>query len=115
MKKELEIYELNLILKSTSAEPGGNDLSYQQEKIQYYTDFLSARGSQVIVKNQGKRSLAYPIKNLSATFETATSVQMIFLGNGELLKQIQKEILRDISVLRAIATKLKDEKYLFAQ
>ena len=62
MKKELELYELVLLLKFTATEGETN------EKIQNYKEFLTARGSQVMVKNQGKRSLAYPIKG----FETAT-------------------------------------------
>ena len=78
MKKELELYELILLLKFTSTE------AETVEKIQAYKDFLTERGSQVMVKNQGKRSLAYPIKNV----ETATAVQFVYLGNGELNKQL---------------------------
>ena len=99
MKKELELYELILLLKFTSTEAETN------EKIQRYKDFLTEKGSQVMVKNQGKRSLAYPIKG----FDTATSVQLVYLGNGELIKQINTEIQRDETVLRAITTKLMDE------
>ena len=99
MKKELELYELILLLKFTSTEAETN------EKIQLYKDFLTERGSQVMVKNQGKRSLAYPIKG----FDTATSVQLVYLGNGELIKQINTVIQRDETVLRAITTKLMDE------
>ena len=50
MKKELELYELILLLKFTSTEAETN------EKIQLYKDFLTEKGSQVMVKNQGKRS-----------------------------------------------------------
>jgi small subunit ribosomal protein S6 len=99
MKKELELYELILLLKFTSTEAETN------EKIQLYKDFLTEKGSQVMVKNQGKRSLAYPIKG----FDTATSVQLVYLGNGELIKQINTVIQRDETVLRAITTKLMDE------
>tara|TARA_B110000008_G_C16840346_1_gene512390 strand:- start:220 stop:546 length:327 start_codon:yes stop_codon:yes gene_type:complete len=99
MKKELELYELILLLKFTSTESETND------RIQRYKDFLTERGSQVMVKNQGKRSLAYPIKG----FDTATSVQVVYLGNGDLVKQIGTEIQRDEFILRAITTKLMDE------
>ena len=85
IKKELELYELILLVKFTSTESETNDL------IQRYKDFLTERGSQVMVKNQGKRSLAYPIKG----FDTATSVQIVYLGNGDLVKQIGTEIQRD--------------------
>lgn len=99
MKKELELYELILLLKFTSTESETND------RIQRYKDFLTERGSQVMVKNQGKRSLAYPIKG----FDTATSVQVVYLGNGDLVKQIGTEIQRDEFILRAITTKLMDD------
>ena len=99
MKKELELYELILLVKFTSTESETND------RIQRYKDFLTERGSQVMVKNQGKRSLAYPIKG----FDTATSVQIVYLGNGDLVKQIGTEIQRDEFILRAITTKLMDD------
>ena len=99
MKKELKLYELILLFKFTSTE------AETVEKIQAYKDFLTEKGSQVMVKNQGKRSLAYPIKNV----ETATAVQFVYLGNGELNKQLGVEIQRDEYVLRATTTKLMDE------
>ena len=99
IKKELELYELILLVKFTSTESETND------RIQRYKDFLTERGSQVMVKNQGKRSLAYPIKG----FDTATSVQIVYLGNGDLVKQIGTEIQHDEFILRAITTKLMDD------
>ena len=47
-----------------------------------------------MVKNQGKRSLAYPIKG----FETAPSVQFVYLGNGDLIKALNVELQRDETV-----------------
>ena len=99
MKKELELYELVLLLKFTLTE------QETISKIENYRNFLIQKGSQVLVKNQGKVSLAYPIKN----FDIATSVQIVFLGNGDLLKQLNVEIQRDDTILRAITTKLLDE------
>ena len=99
MKNELELYELILFLQATSNEPEVNS------RIEYYKEFLTQKGSRVIVKNQGRRSLAYPIKG----FETANSVQFVYLGNGDLVKQLNTEIQRDTLVLRAITTKLVDE------
>ena len=58
-----------------------------------------------MLKNQGKRSLAYPIKG----FETATSVQFVYLGNGELIKLLNTELQRDEFILRSITTKLMDD------
>jgi len=99
MKKELELYELVLLFKLTSTDGETN------ERIQFYKNFLTERGSQVMVKNQGKRSLAYPIKG----FETANSVQFVYLGNGDIIKQLNVEIQRDTAILRDITTKLMDE------
>jgi ribosomal protein S6 len=96
MKKELELYELVLLLKFTTTE------QETISKTEFYRNFLIEKGSQVLVKNQGKVPLAYPIKG----FDIATSVQLIFLGNGTLLNQINVEIQRDETVLRAITTKL---------
>ena len=99
MKKELELYELVLLLKFRTTEQEATS------KTQYYRDFLIEKGSQVLVKNQGKISLAYQIKG----FDIATSIQLIFLGNDDLLKQMNVEIQRDDVILRAITTKLTNQ------
>ena len=99
MKKELELYELVMLLNLTSTEQDTTN------KIEFYRDFLVEKGSQVMVKNHGKVSLAYPIKG----FDTATSIQVVYLGNGTLVKQLNTEIQRDESILRALTTKLQDK------
>ena len=98
-KKELELYELVLLLKFTTVEES------TREKIDFYKDFIKEKGAQVMVKNHGKKSLAYPIKG----FETATWVQVVYLGNGDLIKQLNTELQRDESVLRTVTTKLIDD------
>jgi len=99
MKKELEIYELVLLLKFTLTEPE------VLQKLDYYKNLLTAKGSQVMVKNYGKKSLAYPIKG----FDMAISIQLVYLGNGNIVKLLNTEIQRDESILRAITTKLVDQ------
>ena len=99
MKQELKMYELVLFFKVTSTE------QELKTKIERYKDFLTEKGSQVMVKNNGKKSLAYPIKG----FEIATSVQIVYLGNGNLIRQINTEIQRDEFVLRGLTTKLMDQ------
>jgi|TARA_B110000971_G_scaffold217166_1_gene253490 small subunit ribosomal protein S6 len=98
-KKELELYELVLLLKFTTVE------ETTKERIDFYRDFIKDRGSQVMIKNQGKKSLAYPIKG----FETVTSVQIVYLGNDSLIRQINTAIQRDEFVLRGLTTKLMDQ------
>ena len=98
-KKELELYELVLLLKFTTVE------DTTKERIDFYRDFIKDKGTQVMVKNNGKKSLAYPIKG----FETATSVQFVYLGNDDLIRQINTQIQRDDFVLRGLTTKLMDQ------
>ena len=98
-KKELELYELVLLLKFTTVEES------TREKIDFYKDFIKEKGAQVMVKNHGKKSLAYPIKG----FETATWVQVVYLGNDELTRQVGVEIQRDEFILRSLTTKLMDK------
>ena len=99
MKKELELYELILFLKFTATE------QETINKIEYYRDSLIEKGSQVMVKTHGRVSLAYPIKG----FDTATSIQIVYLGNGELVKLLNTELQRDTSILRSVTTKLIDQ------
>ena len=98
LKKELGLYELVLFLKFTTVD------EVTKERINFYKDFITERGSQVMVKNHGKKSLAYPIKGS----EIATSVQIVYLGNDILIKQLNTEIQRDESILRSLTTKLRD-------
>ena len=58
-----------------------------------------------MVKNNGKISLAYSIKN----FDTAMYIQMIYLGNGQVIKQLDTELQRDESLLRFVTTKLLEQ------
>ena len=99
LKKELELYELILLFKFTTVE------EETRERIDFYRDFIVGKGSQVMVKTHGKKSLAYPIKG----FEIATSVQIVYLGNNGLINQISTQLQRDESVLRGVTTKLQDQ------
>ena len=99
-KKELELYELVVLFKFTTSE------DTTEERVNFYKDFIKDKGTQVMVKNHGKKSLAYPIKG----FDTATSVQFVYPGNDTLIKQINVELQRDEFVLRSLTTKLMDQK-----
>ena len=96
MKKELELYEVLFLIHPNFTE---NDVA---EKIQLYQNFLMGKGSKVMTQNQGRRILAYPINK----FEAANFVQMVFLGNGQLIKNFNSTVRRDESILRHITTKL---------
>ena len=96
MYKELEYYEAIYLISPNLTE---QEVS---TKMEFYQNFLQNKGSQVTVQNRGKRSLSYPIKG----FETVNFIQMLYVGNGNLLKVLTKEILRDTRVLRHLITKM---------
>jgi len=103
MKKEIELYEVIYLL---------NPSFTQQEisaKMEYYQNFLTQQGSQVMTQNRGKRSLSYSIKG----FESANYIQMVYLGNGKIVNALNQEIKRDETILRNITTRLP-EKVQFA-
>ena len=97
--KELQLYELVVLMKFTTVDDA------TQERIDFYRDFITEKGTQVMVKIFGKKSLAYPIKG----FESATSVQIVYLGNDTLNRQINTELNRDEFILRSLTTKLMDQ------
>ena len=102
MQKEIELYELIYIVspRFTSQEVS--------EKMDYYQNFLTKQGSEVMVKNRGKRTLAYPIKG----YDNANYIQMVYLGNGKLVKDLNKELQRDEGILRTVTTRLSEEAQL---
>ena len=99
MKKEIELYEVIYLLNPSFTQ---QEIS---EKMEYYQNFLTEQGSQVMVQNRGKRALSYPIKG----FESANYIQMVYLGNGKLVTALNQEIKRDETILRNITTRLPEE------
>ena len=98
MRKELELYEILFLLDPNFTE------KELEDKISFYQNFLTAQGSKVMVQNQGRKTLSYPIKK----FEAANFIQMVFLGNGKLLDSFTSTLRRDELVLRHLITKLKE-------
>ena len=81
MKKEFELYEIIYLVKPNFT---------QQEvaaKSEYYQNFLTKQGSQVLAQNKGKRTLSYPIKG----FESAHYIQMVYHGNKTLINSLRQE------------------------
>tara|TARA_B110000003_G_scaffold272914_1_gene309701 strand:+ start:183 stop:491 length:309 start_codon:yes stop_codon:yes gene_type:complete len=98
MRKELELYEILVLLDPNLID---NEVA---TKIEFYQDFLTAKGSKVMVQNQGRKGLRYTIKK----FEAASFIQMVFLGNGQLVESLNSTLRRDERVLRHIVTKLNE-------
>ena len=96
MQQGLELYEILYLLEPVLTEPE------LEKKKELYRDFLTARGSQVMVQNRGKRNLSYKIKG----YDTAHYVQMVYVGNGGLVTNLSTEMRRDESILRTVTTKL---------
>tara|TARA_B100000780_G_scaffold238654_1_gene180148 strand:- start:188 stop:496 length:309 start_codon:yes stop_codon:yes gene_type:complete len=102
MRKELELYEILILL-----DPNLVDTEVAN-KIQFYQEFLMSKGSKVMVQNQGRKGLSYAIKK----FEAANFIQMVFLGNGQLVDLLNSTIRRDERVLRHIVTKLNEPSWV---
>ena len=98
MQKELELYEILYLV-----DPGFNETELEK-KTEFYRDFLTSRGSQVMVQNRGKRGLSYKIKGC----ETASYIQMIYVGNQKLRTSLDVALGRDVSILRHLTTKITE-------
>ena len=96
MKKSVILYEIIYLI--------GSNFTQQEiaRKVDYYQAFLTARGSQVLTQNRGKRYLSYPINGN----ESANYIQMVYTDNGKIGNELQKELYRDESVLRNLITRL---------
>ena len=99
MQKDLELYEVLYLVDPTFTEVE------LENKVDFYRDFLTQRGSQVMVQNRGKRSLRYNIKG----FETANYIQMTYVANQKLIKSLDIEIRRDDAILRHLTTRVPAE------
>ena len=97
-QRELELYEVLILFDPNLIE------GEVANKIQFYQEFLVNKGSKVMVQNQGRRGLTYAIKKA----ESASFVQIVFLGNGKLVELFNSTIGRDESVLRNVVTKLSN-------
>ena len=96
MQKDLELYEILYLVNPNFPE---DELA---GKVEHYRDFLIQRGSQVMIQNRGKRNLGYKI----AGFETANYIQMTYVGNQKLIKNLEVELGRDETILRHLNTRI---------
>jgi ribosomal protein S6 len=96
MQKELQLYELLYLIDPSLTE------SDSEAKTSFYCDFLTSRGSQVMIQNRGKRSLSYKIRGC----ETGSYVQLIYLGNQKLRVSLDTEMRRDRFILRYMTIKV---------
>ena len=96
MQKELELYEVLYLLNPNFSK------KEIENKIEFYRNFLTKKGSQVMVQNRGKRNLSYSVKG----FDTANYIQMLYIGNKKLINTLDITIKRDESILRHLTMKI---------
>nr|YP_010930437.1 ribosomal protein S6 [Ochrosphaera neapolitana]WKK50165.1 ribosomal protein S6 [Ochrosphaera neapolitana] len=98
MERDLELYEILYLVDPNFSE------KELDAKINFYRDFLTQLGSQVMLQNRGKRNLSYSIKG----FENATYIQMLYVGNQKLVKNLNLALGRDNTILRHLTTKIRN-------
>ena len=96
MVKELEIYEVLYLINERCTN---NEL---ENKIEFYRDFITNKGSSTVIKNCGKKDLSYNVKKQNS----ANYIQMVYVGNNSLVKSVNTEMNRDEEILRHFTTKL---------
>ena len=96
MVKKFDVYEILYLVDTSFTD------DKLENKIEYYRNFAIENGSSTIVKNCGQKELSYSLKKQTS----ANYIQMVYLGNGELVNLLNKELSRDESILRTILTRL---------
>jgi len=71
------------------------------ELLKKYYTILSGRKSKFCFQNLGTKLLSYPIKG----FSSATYIQITYTGNGELVRDISKQLSLNENVIRHITLK----------
>ena len=98
MTKKLDTYEILYLVDTSFTE------EKLENKIEFYRDFAVKNGSSAIVKNCGQKDLSYTVKKQTS----ANYIQMVYVGNNNLVKLMNQEMNRDEDILRHFTTKLVD-------
>ena len=75
----------------------------------YITDFVPKSFTDYNTPYYGYSPLVWEKGNAEFDNVPDTNIQMVYLGNGELIKSLNQEIKRDETVLRNITTRLPEE------
>ena len=94
-------YEMMYILRPDLPEE-----QVQQEITKYQTLLSDYKAEDILVKNLGKRRLAYPIKK----YIDGIYVQVNYSGDGKQVALVERTMRLGDEVIRYLTTKLKDEK-----
>jgi small subunit ribosomal protein S6 len=74
------------------------------EILTKYYKTLSSKETKFCFQNLGTKLFSYPIKG----FSSGTYIQMTYVGNGELVREVNKQLSITESVIRHITIKKED-------
>ena len=77
--------------------------------MEKYKDFLIGKGAQIMFVQNRRIFFEDAIRTYSTKKTNATYVQMLYLSNGSLIKQLNTEIQRDEEILRSVTTTILEQ------
>jgi len=96
---ELSSYETVYILKSDLSEDS------LLKTIEQYQGLLLERGAKnILIENQGRRNLKYPIKSS----KDGVFIQMNYDANGEIISLIEKSMKINESIIRYLTSRITE-------
>ena len=98
MVNGLDIYDVLYLVKTNLTD------EELVQKTDFYENFIKKNGSSSVVKKCGIKDLSYTIKKETS----ANYIQMVYIGNDNLVKLLNREMSRDDEILRYFTTKLAE-------
>lgn len=96
----LNNYETVYILKPEMSEDNVLNLVNKYQNI-----LIDTKAKNIFIQNRGRRHLAYPIKR----YHDGIYVQMNYSANGEVIKNLEREMRFEDSILRILTIKQNEE------
>ena len=96
----LNNYETVYILKPEMSEDNVLNIVNRYQNI-----LIDSKAKNVFIQNRGRRHLAYPIKR----YHDGIYVQMNYSANGEVVKDLERELRFEDSILRILTIKHNEE------
>nr|YP_009297212.1 ribosomal protein S6 [Porphyridium sordidum]AOM66555.1 ribosomal protein S6 [Porphyridium sordidum] len=98
--KTLNDYETVYILKPEMSEDNVLNLLNKYQGI-----LIDSQAKNIFIQNRGRRHLSYPIKK----YHDGIYVQMNYSANGEVVKNLEREMRFEDSVLRILTMKQNEQ------
>nr|YP_008965608.1 chloroplast 30S ribosomal protein S6 [Porphyridium purpureum]ATJ02820.1 30S ribosomal protein S6 [Porphyridium purpureum]BAO23584.1 chloroplast 30S ribosomal protein S6 [Porphyridium purpureum] len=96
----LNSYETVYILKPEMSEDNVLNLVNKYQNI-----LITNKAKNIFIQNRGRRHLAYPIKK----YHDGIYIQMNYLANGEIVRNLEREMRFEDSILRILTIKQNEE------